>query len=365
MLPAPMLRPRFHSLTVADVRQETPECLSVGFVVPPALVSAYRFRPGQYLTLRARIEGAEVRRAYSICAAPEEGTLRVAIKRLDGGMFSGWAHATLRPGAALDVMTPDGRFGVPAAPGSDRTLVAFAAGSGITPILSILKSALTQEHGRFFLFYGNRTAASIIFRAEIEDLKDRYLSRLAVFHVLSRERQDVALFDGRLDAEKVRLLLRRLVPQPVAHALLCGPRPMIEGLRPALEASGLAPEQVRGERPTPGEGGRPPPLPAPGLAAASVARPVAHATIVADGVRSEVEVAAGEAILEAGIRAGLNLPFSCRGGMCCTCRARLVEGGAEMTVNYSLEPWEMAAGYVLTCQARPTSARVVVDYDQV
>lgn len=357
-----MPHPHFHILRVADVRQETPECLSVGFAVPPMLASAYDFTPGQYLTLCARIDGAEVRRAYSICAAPGEGDLRVAIKRLDGGLFSEWAHTTLRPGGTLDVMTPDGRFGIPAAPGSHRTLVAFAAGSGITPILSILKSALAGERGRFFLFYGNRAAGGIIFRAQLEDLKDRYLSRLAVFHVLSREQQEVPLLNGRLDAGKVRLLMQRLVPDSVAHAFLCGPQQMVEGLRPALEASGLTPAQVHVERFTPGEGGRPPPLSRP---ASPAATPVARAVIIADGVRSEVEIAAGEAILDAGIRAGLNLPFSCRGGMCCTCRARLVEGDAEMAFNYSLEPWEMEAGYVLTCQARPTGTRVVVDYDQV
>lgn len=355
-----MSKPRFHNLRVADVRQETAECLSVAFAVPPALASAYPFAPGQYVTLRAWIDGAEVRRAYSICAAPDEGELRVAIKRLEGGLFSGWAHEALRPGAVLDVMTPDGRFGTPIIAGSERTLVAFAAGSGITPILSIVKSVLRDERGRFFLFYGNRTTASIIFRAELEALKDRYLSRLSVFHILSREQQDIALLNGRLDAEKVGVLMRRLVPREVARAFLCGPQPMIEGLQTALEGAGLKPEQVHVERFTPGAGGRPPPV-----RAIPQTAPVARAVVTADGVRSEVEVAAGEAILDAGLRAGLNLPFSCRGGMCCTCRARLVEGAAEMAVNYSLEPWEVRAGYVLTCQARPTGARVAVDYDQI
>ncbi len=355
-----MPKPRFHSLRVADVRRETAECVSVAFVVPRPLEAAYRFTPGQYVTLRAWIDGVEVRRAYSLCVAPEEGELRVAIKRLEGGLFSGWAHSVLQPGMALDVMTPDGRFGTPFVEGSERTLAAFAAGSGITPILSILKSALRHERGRFFLFYGNRTTSSIIFRDVLEDLKDRYLSRLSVFHILSREQQDVALLNGRLDAEKVGILMRRLVPERVAHAFLCGPQPMIEGLQTALQGFETAPEQVHVERFTPGAGGRPPPV----RSIAPVA-PVARAVIAADGVRSEVDVAAGEPILDAGLRAGLNLPFSCRGGMCCTCRARLVEGRAEMEVNYSLEPWEVQAGYVLTCQARPTDARVVVDYDQV
>ncbi|MEO8715869.1 MAG: 2Fe-2S iron-sulfur cluster-binding protein [Acetobacteraceae bacterium] len=354
------IRSRFHALRIGDLRRETAESVSVAFEVPASLAGAYRFTPGQYLTLRARIEGAEVRRSYSICAAPGENELRVAIKRLDGGLFSGWAHDALRAGMLLDVMTPDGRFGIPPEPGSERTLLAIAAGSGITPILSILTTAMADERGRFFLFYGNRAASGIMFRDRLEDLKDRHMARLSVFHVLSREQQEVALLSGRLDADKVAVLLDHLVGGPVAHALLCGPQPMIEGLTAPLAAR-LDPTRVHVERFTPGEGGRPPP-PKP---VAADAAPVARAVIIADGVRSEVDVAAGEAILEAGIRAGLNLPFSCRGGMCCTCRARLVEGTAEMAVNYSLEPWEIKAGYILTCQARPSSARVMVDYDQV
>ncbi len=353
------MRPRFHSLRIADIRSETPSCVSVAFEVPPHLAGSYRFRPGQYLTLRTSLGGAELRRTYSICTAPAENELRVAIKRLDGGLFSERV-GTLRPGERLDVMTPDGRFGIPPAPGSDRTLVGFAAGSGITPILSILKAAMAEERGRFFLFYGNRATADIIFRDQLEDLKDRNLARLSVFHVLSREQQEIALLNGRLDVAKVGLLMRRLVPPGVAHALLCGPQPMIEGLAPALAGCGLAASQIHVERFTPGEGGRPPPV-----RTLPPAAPAARATIIADGVTREVEVAAGEAILEAGIRAGLNLPFSCRGGMCCTCRAKLLAGEARMTTNYSLEPHEVAAGYVLTCQARPLTARVTVDYDQV
>ncbi len=329
--------------------------------MPPALAAAYRFTPGQYLTLRSEIDDEEVRRSYSICAAPEEGELRVAIKRLEDGVFSGWAHRVLRPGMTLEVMTPDGRFCLPPAPDSARTLLAVAAGSGITPILSILGAVLAEERGRFVLLYGNRSRSSIMFRERLEDLKDRYMTRLSVLHVLSREQQDVALLSGRLDAEKVGLLLDRMVPGPIDQALLCGPQPMIEGLLAPLRAR-LDPSRVHVERFTPGDGGRPPPLrdaPAPG------APVIARATIVAEGVRRDVDVTEGQTVLEAGIAAGLNLPFSCRGGMCCTCRARLVEGSAKMDVNYSLEPWELAAGYVLTCQSRPTSPHLTVDYDQV
>lgn len=357
-----MLRPRFHRLVIADRREETRTCLSLAFDVPQDLKDDYRFRPGQYLTLRTRICGVEVRRSYSICSAPHESELRVAVKLLEGGVFSSWARDALRPGEAIEVMTPDGRFGAPPEPGSARSLLAIAAGSGITPIMSILKAALREERGRFFLLYGNRSTADIIFRGELEDLKDRHLGRLAVFHVLSREQQDLELLSGRLDAEKVELLLRRLVPvETVAHAFLCGPQPMIEGLAPALRDAGLLERQVHVERFTPGAAGPPPPLPP--ASAAPPARVLARASVVADGVRTDLDVAEGETILEAGTRAGLNLPYSCRGGMCCTCRARLVEGRAAMDVNYSLEPWEIEAGYVLTCQARPLTAFVSVDYD--
>lgn len=255
-----MPRPSFHTLRVSDIRTETADCFSVAFDVPAELADAYQFRPGQYLTLRTWISGIEVRRSYSICAAPHERELRVAIKLLEGGAFSTWAHRSLRIGALLDVMTPDGRFGVPVEPGSSRTLVAFAAGSGITPIMSIMKSVLMEERGRFFLFYGNRTSRSIVFRDELHALKDRYLTRLAVFHILSREQQDMELLNGRLDAEKVGLLLHRLVPiESIAHVLLCGPQPMIEGLTGALTEAGLSPAQVHVERFTPGDAGPPPP----------------------------------------------------------------------------------------------------------
>jgi ring-1,2-phenylacetyl-CoA epoxidase subunit PaaE len=284
----------------------------------------------------------------------------VAIKRVQGGVFSNRANDLFSVGDTLDVMTPDGRFGVPIEPDAGRHLVGFAAGSGITPVLSILKSVLQREPGsRFSLFFGNRSTESIMFRGELEDLKDRFLSRLSVFHVLSREQQDVAVLNGHLDAEKVGVLLRAMAPAAsVDHAFVCGPQPMIQGLEKALADAGLARERIHVERFTPASGGRP-----AKAVVAPTAAPKAVATVISDGVRTDIPVADGEAIIDAAIRAGRNLPYSCKGGMCCSCRARLVEGRAEMAVNYSLEPWEIEAGFVLTCQARPTSARLVVDYD--
>jgi len=355
-----MPAPRFHTLTISDLRRETADAVSLAFAVPERLRVAYRYTPGQYLTLRATIDGEDIRRSYSICSGLDDGELRVAIKRVEGGAFSNWANE-LRVGDRLAVMTPDGRFGVPIEPGAQRTLVAFAAGSGITPVIAILKTMLRREAGRCFLFYGNRSIDSIIFREQLEDLKDRYLSRLSVFHVLSREQQDIAVLNGHLDAEKLQLLMRTTVPiAQVDQAFVCGPQPMIEGLEKALADLGMPRERIHVERFTPGVGGRP-----RTAVVAATAKPKAIATVISEGVRADIPVAEGEAIIDAAIRAGRSLPYSCKGGMCCTCRARLLEGKVEMTVNYSLEPWETDAGYILTCQSHPVTERVVIDYDQV
>jgi ring-1,2-phenylacetyl-CoA epoxidase subunit PaaE len=360
-----MPAPRFHTLTISDIRHETADAVSVTFAVPARLHGAYSYVPGQYLTLRTTIDGEDVRRSYSICSGLDDGELRVVIKRLAGGAFSNWANEHPRVGDTLSVMTPDGRFGVPIEPGATRTLVAFAAGSGITPVMAILKTVLRQEAGRFFLFYGNRSTADILFREQLEDLKDRYLERLAVFHVLSREQQDITMLNGHLDTAKVAVLMRSVVPAAgVDQAFICGPQPMIEGLETALAGLGMARERVHVERFTPGVGGRPRPV-VVAPTAAPTAAPKAIATVISEGARFELPVAEGEAIIDAAIRAGRSLPYSCKGGMCCTCRAKLVEGRVEMAVNYSLEPWETEAGYVLTCQSRPVTERVVIDYDQV
>ena len=356
-----MAEPRFHALTVSDIRRETADAVSLAFVVPDTLRDAYRYMPGQYLTLRATIDGEDVRRSYSICSGLDDGELRVVIKRLADGAFSNWVNEHLRIGNTLSVMTPDGRFGVPIEPG----LVAHFGGvrRGIRHHADPVdpKTVLRREAGRFFLFYGNRSTADIIFREQLEDLKDRYLARLSVFHVLSREQQDIAMLNGHLDAAKVGVLMRSLVPvSEVEHAFVCGPQPMIEGLETALTDLGLPREHVHVERFTPGVGGRPRPV-----VVAPTAPPKAIATVISEGARFEFPVAEGEAIIDAAIRAGRSLPYSCKGGMCCTCRAQLVEGKVAMAVNYSLEPWEIEAGYVLTCQSHPLTERVVIDYDQV
>ena len=358
-----MTTPRFHRLAVDDLRRETADAVSMTFAIPQELVGDYSFLPGQYLTLRTTMDGEEVRRSYSICSGPDDGELRIAVKKVDGGAFSNWAAEELKPGHQLEVMTPTGRFGVAHAPDQARLYVGFAAGSGITPILSIIKGVLAREpQSRFFLFYGNRTAEGMLFREELEELKDRFLQRLSLFHVISGEEQDIPILHGRLDGDKVRVLLRSLVPAShVDHVFICGPTGMSEDIEATCRAIGIVDEKIHVERFVSEFGGRP----RPKKAVESGAPPKAIASLVIDGKRREVPVAEGEAILDAALRAGMDLPFACKGGMCSTCRAKLVEGDAQMELNYSLEPWELKAGFILTCQARPTSEKVVVDYDHV
>ena len=348
----------FQTLRIANLRRETEDCVSLAFDIPEIARDGFAFIPGQYLTLRASIAGTEVRRSYSICSGPDDGEVRVAIKHVADGVFSHFANTVLATGDAIEVMPPEGRFGAPLGGG---TYVGIAAGSGITPVLSIMKAVLAADGAAsFVLIYGSRNVASIIFRTELEDLKDRYLGRLTVIHVLSREAQDVPVLTGRIDAGKLRALLPAAVaPGDIAHAFLCGPGGLIDIAAAVLAELGVAAERVHCERFTAST------PPRPRAAAVAGEAPFATATIIHDGKTNIVAVAEGEAILEAAIRAGLDLPWSCRGGMCCTCRARLTEGAATMEANYSLEPWETEAGFVLTCQAHPTSRHVTVDYDAV
>ena len=355
--------PKFHRLAVDDLRRETSDAVSMTFAIPGDLAQDYEFQPGQYLTLRTTLDGEELRRSYSICSGPDDHELRIAVKRVDGGAFSGWALDQLKSGDQLDVMTPTGRFGIVHAPEQARIHVGFAAGSGITPILSIVRGILAREpNSRFFLFYGNRTASGILFRSALEELKDRFMGRLSVFHVLSQEEQDLPILCGRLDRDKVSILLRAMVPaQAVDHVFICGPVAMSEEIAATCTELGVPAEHVHVERFVSGLGGKPRPRPV----AAPEAPPKAVASLIVDGKRKDVPMAEGESVLDAALRAGMDLPYACKGGMCSTCRARVVEGETKMDVNYSLEPWELEAGFVLTCQAHPVSERLTVDYDQV
>jgi len=357
-------RTQFHSLRVASLEPETADAVAIRLEVPKALREMFRFRPGQHLPLRAFINGQDVRRTYSIFAGnPEEG-LCIAVKQQPRGIFSTYANTVLKPGDAIDALPPAGHFTVAPTPDARRTYVAFAAGSGITPILGILQSVLTiEQESRFLLFYGNRNAASIMFRDTLEALKNRFLARLSIAHILSRERQEVAWLNGRIDREKVLHVLPRLVaPSAIDQALICGPGGMIETVSEALGELGMPAERIRSEHFTVA----PDSQKTRQAASPSAATPVAAtATVIVQGVETLVPIAPGEVVVDAALRAGLDVPYSCKGGMCSTCRARLLEGEVSMDVNYALEPWEVEAGYILTCQSHPVSSHLVVDYDHV
>lgn len=357
------MTPGFHPLVVKDCRRETDDTVSIAFDVPADLTDRFRFVQGQYLTLKTVIGGEEIRRSYSICSGVDEGELRIAVKRVEGGLFSSYANTALAAGTTIDVMTPMGRFHVPVAPGEARTYLAFAAGSGITPVMSILKTVLAREpDSRFVLVYGNRTVSSIIFREELEDLKNRFLDRLVIHHVLSREPDEAGILSGRIGAGLVGELLGGglLDAQVVDACFLCGPQPMVEEVRDALTAAGIAADRVHVELfGTPSRPARvAPPVPA------NIDGTAARIAVLRDGKRREFVLPFGtESILDAATRNGADLPYSCKSGVCCTCRAKVREGKVGMAENYSLEPWEVEAGYVLTCQSRPLTETVVIDYD--
>src|SRR5881227_1455633 len=294
-----MSTPRFHRLAVSELRRETPDAVSLTFAFPKQLAEDYRFSPGQYLTLRTMMDGEEVRRSYSICSGPDDGELRIAVKKVDGGAFSGWAADELRVGDEIEVMTPTGRFGVAAAPAEARVYVAFAAGSGITPILSIVKGVLAREpESRFFLFYGNRSTTGMLFREALEELKDRFIDRLSVFHVISGEEQDIPILHGRLDGDKVRVLLRSLVPAAsVDHFFICGPMGMSEDIEATCRAIGIAADRIHVERFVSEFGGKP----RPKAVVQVMAPPKATASLIIDGKRREVPVAEDESILDAAL----------------------------------------------------------------
>jgi len=353
----------FHKLKVSDLRRETPDAVSIAFAVPAELRKAYDFHPGQHLTLKLNGDGKELRRSYSICAGMDDNELRIAVKKVDGGSVSSWVNDKLKTGDEIEVMTPQGRFGVTPAPDEERNYLAIAAGSGITPINSMIRTMLTREpKSRFVLIYGNRNARSIMFKDHLEDLKDQFLDRLIVHHVLSREPQEIEMLSGRLDKMKIASLLKSSLPKgDIAHAFLCGPGGLVKEGEEALRGFGLDTKRIHVEYfSTDG-------LP---IATKNPATTIAEGTevngsITLNGIQYEVPMKADETIVDAGLRAGLDMPFSCKGGMCCTCRAKLTGGDVVMEYNYSLEDWEMKAGFVLTCQARATTKSVAVDFDQV
>ncbi len=362
--------PRFHDLRVSRISPEAAGSVAVALSVPDALLDSFDFQPGQYLTLRSKIDGADVRRSYSICCThnhlKSQHELVVGIRPMEGGVFSNWAAHNLKAGDTLSVMPPDGRF-VSKRP---RALhrVGFAAGSGITPILSIMASTLEdQPDSKFTLVYGNRSMASVMFNEALQDLKDRFASRLTLIHILSRQAQEVDLLQGRIDGDKVRAIIATLLPvASMDEVFICGPEAMIEVTEKALLDAGVPAKQVHTERFTS------PTLEAltPEARQAAVANLKLPAggqvalTVVLDGKAHELHMNADEHVLDVAMASGLDLPFSCKGGVCATCRCKVIEGSVTMDKNFGLEAWETDKGFVLSCQSRPTSERVTVSFDE-
>jgi ring-1,2-phenylacetyl-CoA epoxidase subunit PaaE len=354
---------KFHPLTVAHVARETRDAVALRFTVPPSLAEAFRFVQGQHLTLRADIDGDDLRRSYSICSAVHDGDLRIAVKKAPGGTFSTWVNEHVRPGQVIEVMPPMGHFNVPLNPANRKHYLGFAAGSGITPLLSIIKTTLaTEPKSRFTLFYGNRSSSAVIFKEELSDLKDLYLQRLNLVYVMSREPQDIAILNGRIDAQKADALLAHWVDlADVDTAFVCGPDGMMQAVSKALQGRGFPKSQIKIElfaASIPKHEHKVPAQAAPGQAQCEV-------TVIIDGAARQYTLEKGkENILDAGLRQGFELPYSCKGGVCSTCRAKLIEGEVDMDVNFALEDYEVARGFILCCQSYPVTDKVVVDYDQ-
>ena len=361
-------RQTFHDLNILRVRAQTGDAIAVTFAVPPALQSLFAFQPGQYLTLKALIGSEEIRRSYSICSSRPHydatHEIEIGIRAVDGGVFSQWALRHFQAGVAVAVMPPQGRFGVqqPAA----RHRAGFAAGSGITPILSIMASILEQQaDAQFTLVYGNRNMASVMFNEELQDLKDKFTQRLTLIHVLSRQTQDIGLLQGRLDAANVTALLQSVLPvNTLEEVFVCGPEGMMDGTTEALLQAGVSAERIHSERfSSPGQPHRATTYAASTSDSTKDEAKVAL-TLILDGKQHALRMSADQKILDVGLAAGLDLPYSCRGGVCCTCRAKVMQGSVAMEKNFTLEDWETKQGFVLSCQSRPTSEAVTVSYDE-
>lgn len=349
----------FHSLKVKEVIKETPDCVSVSFVVPEELQDIFLFREGQNITIKKNINGQELRRSYSVCNAPHERELKVAVKKTVGGLFSSFANDELQAGDMLEIMPPTGRFNAKTTEGN---YLAVAAGSGITPVVSIIKHVLqTQPQSSFTLIYGNKTRGSIIFFEEIEALKNKYMQRFTCINILSRERTDVPINYGRINTDKLEALQHLLDFKKFDDAYICGPEEMIFASAAFLEKASMDKSNIHFELfTTPGQ--------KQNAAAAEKlsedAGPKSHITVKLDGRSFDFDLAyKSNNILDAALAQGADLPYACKGGVCCTCRAKLIEGQVHMDVNYALEDEEVKQGFILTCQSHPLSDKVVVDFD--
>jgi ring-1,2-phenylacetyl-CoA epoxidase subunit PaaE len=375
-----MNTPHFHSLFVKRIDALTPQSAAITLAIPPDLRDTFAFTPGQFVTLRAVIDGESVRRSYSLCSTPAQLSstqdITVGIKRVEGGVFSTWATTALKVGDELDVMPPDGRFTPKAAfasapyqpgqPAQHAHRLGIAAGSGITPILSIMAHTLaTEPASRFTLVYGNQRSNSIMFNEALQDLKDRYNERASLIHVLSRQPQEVDLFHGRLDEDKVTLLLSQVVPaEQITEVFICGPEAMIEAAERAVAHAGIARERVHTERFATTHTSKKIAAPATSVDSNGQKAYAFALEVVLDGKGHSFGMQADDNVLDTALNGGLDLPYACKGGVCCTCRAKVLEGKVTMEKNFTLEQWEIDKGFVLTCQAHCVSAKVVVSYDE-
>lgn len=353
---------QFHSLAIKNIRRETSDCVSIAFDIPPHLVNTFLFDAGQNVTLRTFMNGEEVRRSYSICSSPADHELRVAVKKQAEGKFSTHANGLLKAGDRIDVLPPTGRFTTK--PDASRTLnyLAFAAGSGITPVISIIKTVLaTEPKSTFTLIYGNRDRNHIIFREQLEALKNRYIDRFILHHLLSREQTDAPVHHGRIDEQKCESISRFIAPvENMDHIFLCGPEQMIFTVRDWLTRKGVANDKIHFELFTvPGEQRK--------MSidnATTTDERTSQVTVKLDGIRFSFDLAyEGISVLEGALNKGADLPYSCKGGVCATCRAKLVKGEVVMDTNYALEKEELEAGYILTCQSHPRTEVVEIDFD--
>jgi len=352
----------FYPLKVRAIKQETRDAVTVAFDIPQELQEKFQFIQGQYLTFRATVGGEELRRSYSICSAVQDGSLRVAIKRTPGGIFSNWVLENLKPGDVIEVMPPEGRFHVQLSPLNKKEYVAFAAGSGITPIFSIVKTTLLTEPGSSFtLFFGNRASNTVILREELADLKDRFMERFSLVHITSREHQDVDLLNGRITADKTERLLKQFCRfENLDTVFLCGPQEMVEEVAARLKTLGFPESRIKIELFTVKDAGE-----RKIRNGAAPTEEKCEVTLIVDGARQVFSMEKdNESILDAALNRGIDLRHSCKSGVCATCRARLLEGRVDMNANYALEDSEVARGFILTCQSHPLTDRVTVDFDQ-
>lgn len=352
----------FHPLVIKEIRKETADCVSILFDIPGPLQKDFRFTQGQSLTIRALIKGEEVRRTYSLCSSPLDGEWRVAVKKVEGGLFSGYANEQLKAGDTLEVMQPVGRFNTPLDPSQQKQYLAFAAGSGITPVLSIIKTTLlTEPLSHFTLVYGNRNRASILFFEELESLKNRFMGRLSLLHVLSRERTDTPVHFGRIGPQKLEELGKMIDYAQIDEYFLCGPEEMIFSVKGFLEQKGVNNKKIHFELfNSTGPASKPAKQVQTGESQVQ-----STITIKSDGRSFDVKLPlnSDKTILDAALQQGADLPYACKGGMCCTCKARILEGEVSMDVHWGLEEEEVEQGFILACQSHPRTEKVVVDFD--